>query len=371
MEMGGCVCRCAGVGSAEYVGVPDAYAAAAENYTLLIVGTTMDSRIQIDTKAVEVVKRPAVFASFNEVRIQNIPAGRTVLVRGISQVARLEVDGCSGNVLITDSRFGYGKILSSDAVTIKRSWMMGTAVVSIPSVPNPASLHVNQSTLLLSETRLNGQSGLNGDCGSGFCTTCCSNGGPGSLTLRISGGAYIRAEASEIFGGYGGGVVGGLGGCSCSDGPDGQSFWIDPGSTLELLETSVRSNSGSTGFAQVISGKARVSSLPRTVFSGGTIPLELAGDRGDTVFLLAGGELIFRRATPAAGVFQVFGGGGRSRLGSLPPTEQLTVDLMAPTVGAGEVESLVMQAVHLRPNGSTFLAPAGLVHVRGPGTPVW
>ncbi|QDV09567.1 hypothetical protein Poly30_51250 [Planctomycetes bacterium Poly30] len=365
------ILRIAANGTGDYFSIADAYAAAAEGDTLLIIGAPLDTRVQVDGKAVDVVMTSALSHSLLQVSVRNLGAGKTVYIRGIHYGGLLAVEDCAGSVIIADSSFGFGWLLRNDSVAMVRTTIEGNGASSAGAPNDLATFHVNDTSVLVSQSELNGQVGEYGQCGSGICTTCCYDGGPGYNTLRVTGSSYMRVQASTIYGGPGGPVVGGLGFCPCSSGADGLSYSVDSGATLQLLETTTYSGTGSNGHATQLSGTARRVDTPVSADGGSSFQLLISGDPGDTAYLLAGGDLIFRPTYWSAGIIQVNGALGRRRLGSIPPGGVLSVPLTAPPVASGQVEPLLTQVVLLLANGEIRLAPAGIVQVRGAGVAAW
>jgi hypothetical protein len=322
-------------GSADFVSIGDAYAAAADGDVLLLRFSSLSqNHLVMDSKAVSIVAE-IPYVSLGFLTIRNISASSVVLLSGLSlNNSNVRVEDCAGSIRFDGCVLRSPIISDSASVILSRCAVYGWDADALLQDVGGHGLHSLDSSVALFDCLLEGGAGSDG-AGTFGGNGCPTAGGPALLIDR--GKAY--AMNCVFRGGDGGAAV--VAGCS-SGASDGAGV-VSLGSA-QLFMTDIPFMSPSSASIQFLGQPRREIELPSVVGEGDSDTWDFIGRPGDRVFLASSPLGDWRYLQSARGVLALAFAGppSVSFMGVIGASSTLQVPMAATTLPAGS-ESIVVQ----------------------------
>lgn len=350
--------------------IQSAITASQDGDILYVASTPPDNWLVFNGKGASLVVAQGAFVYVSSVEVENLPATSRVVLRDLRVNDTISVEGCAGEVVVTDCRvdgrtalFGGVFVVDSARVHIERSQMR---VRATRAAIGQSTLFVRSSSVVVQDCNLIGTDGELG-FDPGLCQ-CCLDGSAGGIGIWAGPSSFVRAEGCTVRGGIGGIY---LGIWDCVHGEDAPPYVVEASATLQLVGCLAVGPAAPIGQAEVSTSVPPTLSAPRAGSAGGTFVLDFAGEPGETVFVLASPSLGFQSLGLEEGVLEVLSSPGRRRIGSLPLVGSRQAQLLAPPLGPSEVMELAVQAVFVAPSGAIRIAPARLITFQDSAIPPW
>lgn len=355
-----------------YTTIQSAIDAAADGDVVLVRPGTYAGFV-IDAKSVDVIGGAATIAGRVEVRtliaarsvslsgltIQNTVAGPSLVVT--AALGAVRVQDCTVRGPAYPSGWGRAaEISGSRDVAITRCSLSGTS--GGIGVDGATAVIASGSFIAFYDTSVSG--GVGGDDYPPPAGDNYIYGGYGGDALALQSGCVVVVSGCQVLGGSGGFAHGGFHG-------DGGAGIDAVAANLRLLDSLVLSGSSPSGnsIPNLINGGGTTTTWPGTsrhvdgsvvVHEQGTVTLQLRGNPGDNVVLIASQGTQWSLSDPWRGVLLVRARQPPIRTVSLGPvdgTGQITFSYPIGDLGLG-VESLryTFQALFVSPSGTTTLS---------------
>lgn len=350
----------------------------------------------IDGKALTIHGMDAEFLLTGKATIRNIPAGETVVIRGLDINRRTRDDPQAWDFdPLSPSNPGIGLVVAdcAGAVSLQSCSVEGGFISGWTGGPSQGGLELSDvSSFSAVDCRLRGgaqstgmridrsratlyRSEVFGGIGLGD-TGYNPTSGDGALGADVAGRSFLWIGDSLIEGGPGGTAYCiGTGSCPANVGDGGTGMTVESASQIYSLATEVRggpigytdpsfgwiNNFPTIGVAlvgqlDVIPGAQRSVHFAPMVASGTPLPMTFTGVEGEQVQLLVGDGTGFRFFGPLIGAFVVRDLLHISPQGSLPTmpaSGSLTQNVSLPQVVAGDVRTMTVQAFFRSPGSMT------------------
>ncbi|QDV08966.1 hypothetical protein Poly30_45220 [Planctomycetes bacterium Poly30] len=369
----------------------------------------------IDGKALTIHGMDAEFLLTGKATIRSIPAGGTVVLRGLDINRRTRDDPHAHDVdPLSPGAPGIGLVVAecAGAVSLQSCSVEGGFISGWTGGPSQGGIElVDVSSFSAVDCRLRGgavstgmrivrsratlyRSDVFGGIGLGD-TGYNPTSGDGALGVDVRGRSFLWIGDSSIEGGPGGiAYCIGTGSCPATVGDGGTGMTVESASQVYSLASVVRGgpvgytdpsfgwidNPPSIGVAltgqiDIIPGAQRSVQCAPMVASGSSLPMTFTGLEGEEVQLLVGGGTAFRFFGSLTGAFMVRDLLQVSPQGSwptMPGSGSLARDITLPQVAAGEVRTMTVQAFFRSPGSMTRfrISNPQTVTVFGAGVPI-
>lgn len=311
----------------------------------------------------------------SRLRIRDVPAGRTVLLRNLSfhgseyDAFGIEISDCDGVVHVEGCRLRANvavhvvrcrEVTLSDCALRAYTW----PVLSY-APPTGGALRIEDSLVVVDGGSIMGENGNPGT--SGLSCTAGEDGTPGIVCL---GASTLWCTDLEARGG-----AGGAGGASfsyfCQDGRDAVAAWVASGA--RLLHRATIFQHSLVGPNAALSPPARALRVTENAPSRGVARMRFEGLPGETVLVLVARELTSHYIGDESGLYQSASSvqGGRRYVGALDSLGVLELDVLVPSLTDDSIEPWYLQAVFIDTlTGLARFAPRRALLVVGELAPV-
>jgi hypothetical protein len=366
---------------ADYTSLQQAVDAATEG-DLVLVGPGSYGGFLMGGQGTSIVAIPGTVTVVGRVEILGVPTGSTVVLRGLDigpNWAALDtvllIDGCDGSIRLDRCRvFGGHPELKTPAILVRESRdvvLYRVRALGVGGFTPSAwydglgarALETEASSLASYSNALLGGPGGRGDSGNSCLGFCCTDGGPGGAALRVDTDSSVFVAGGRLTGG----PPGWPGSCAClvcSSGATGAAIQHETGRRLRLLDTAILGTV--EGLSQDIPGSARTLVLPLPLTTGGSFPVQIAGEPLEGALLvlsLEGTSDQAGLAQGAQGVLHSWPPWRVFRLGALDSDGRLQTEIQLPEVSAGESLTVHAQVLLRRADGGLALSNTELFYL--------